>query len=431
MTNGGLYTVVVTNRAGATTSQVALLTVKAPPVIVQHPANRATVLGGSASFTVLAQGGAPLTYQWFFNLTTPIADATNPTLTLANVQPANVGTYTVRVVNPAGSATSLGATLTIKQTPVIVQQPSSLTVTQGNPAAFTVVATGDGPFGYRWFFNDTNVLSVPNSATLTLLNVQPSSAGQYTVLVTNDAASAWSTNAILTVRLPPTISQQPASVALPPGGTAIFAVTATGEGTLQYQWYFEATNAIADATNPMLTVENVQATNDGRYTVRVSNLIGTAVSTAALLRVRNLPTLTQPPASMTVTQGQTASFTVVAGGDGPFAYQWFFNSTNPIPNARGATLTISNVPPTAAGDYSVRVTNLVGFAISPEASLNVRLIPTITRQPAGLTVAIGTGVSFSVDVTGEAPFTYQWRHNTTNPIVNAMPEKLSDRYPLP
>jgi hypothetical protein len=409
LANVGAYSVVITNPAGAVTSQLATLTVKTPPVIVQHPANRAAVLGGTATFSVTAQGATPLTYQWFLNVTNAIADATNATLTLSNVQSGNVGTYSVRVGNPAGSVTSLGATLTLRLPPVISQQPASLIITQGNSATFTVVATGDGPFGYRWLFNETNVLGAPDSPTLSILNAQAANAGLYSVLVTNDAAGTLSSNATLTVRVPPTITLQPTDTAAAPGGSATFSVTAVGDSPLSYRWFFENTNAISDATNATLALQNVLPANDGRYSVRISNALGSVTSSNALLRVRNLPTITQAPSSLMVTQGHTAAFTVQAGGDGPFTYQWFFNATNPIANARSATLTLSNVAPAAAGAYSVRVTNLVGFVVSPEAILTVRLIPTITRQPASLTLAVGATAAFSVDVTGETPFNYQWR----------------------
>ena len=266
-----------------------------------------------------------------------------------------------RVTNAFGFATSSGATLVLRQPPVITQQPSSLIVTQGNNATFGVNVTGDGPFGYRWFFNDTNVLSAPNSATLVVSNAQSANSGLYSVLVTNDAASTLSTNATLTVRVPPFITNQPTDIAVTPNSPATFTTTADGDGPLQYQWFFEATNAIAGATSPSYSIANAQIANDGRYSVRVSNNVGFINSSSAALRVRNLPTIAQAPVSQTVTQGQSTVFTVLAGGDGPFTYQWFFNTTNPIAIATNATLTIPSTPPSADGRYSVRVTNLVGF----------------------------------------------------------------------
>lgn len=417
--NGGLYSVVVSNRAGAVFSSAALLAIETPPVFLQQPANRAVVPGGTTTFSVSVQAAEPLIYQWYFNSTTPIPNGTGAILTVTNAQSANVGTYSVRVTNAFGFAISSSATLVLKQPPVITQQPASLVVTQGNNATFGVLVTGDGPFGYRWLFNETNVLSVPNSATLVISNAQPANAGLYSVLVTNDAAATQSTGALLTVRVPPFITLQPVDVAVTPNSPATFTVAAGGDEPLQYQWFLDGTTALSGANGPSYSIANAQTANQGSYSVRVSNNVGSTNSSSGVLRVRNLPTIAQAPVSQTATQAHTTVFTVLAGGDGPFAYQWFFNGTNPIPSANTATLTILNTPPSAAGLYSVRVTNLVGFVVSPEATLTVRLIPTITAQPSGQIIPAGGTAAFSVEVTGEGPFTYQWRYQQTNRLAGA------------
>jgi len=417
--SAGLYFVTVSNRAGAVTSSAASLAVESPPVFLQQPISRAVVPGGSATFSVTVQAAEPILYQWYFNGATPIPNANSATLLITNAQSANAGAYSVRITNAFGFAISSSATLVLRQPPVITQQPASLVVTQGNNAAFAVTVTGDGPFGYRWFFNGTNALTVPNSPTLTVSNVQPAHAGLYSVLVTNDAATTLSTNATLTVLIPPFITLQPRDIAITPGSPATFIVAAGGDEPLQYQWFIGGTTAIPGATGPSYTIENAQTANEGSYSVHVSNAVGSTPSAGAVLRVRNLPTIVQPPASQTVTQGHTTVFTVQIGGDGPFTYQWFFNATNPIPNSTNATLTIPNTPPSAAGLYSVHVTNLVGFVISPEAALTVRLIPTITGQPVGVIIPVGGTASFSVAVTGETPFTYQWRYQQTNHLADA------------
>jgi uncharacterized repeat protein (TIGR01451 family) len=418
-TNGGFYSVVVSNRAGAVVSSAALLAIETPPVFLQQPANRAVVPGGTATFSVTVQAAEPLVYQWYFNGTTPIANGTGALLTVTNAQTANVGTYSVRVTNAFGFAISSSATLVLKQPPVITQQPASLVVTQGNNAAFSVLVTGDGPFGYRWLFNETNVLPVANSATLVISNAQLANVGLYTVLVTNDAASTLSTGALLTVRVPPFITLQPVDIAVTPNSPATFTAAAGGDQPLQYQWFLDGTTAIPGANGPSYSIASAQTANQGGYSVRVSNNVGSTNSASGVLRVRNLPTIAQAPVSQIVTQAQTTVFTVQAGGDGPFAYQWFFNGTNPIPSATTATLTIPNTPPSAAGLYSVRVTNLVGFVVSPEAALTVRLIPTITAQPSAQIIPAGGTATFSLVVTGEAPFTYQWRYQQTNRLAGA------------
>jgi len=86
------------------TSSIATLTVIAPPVITAQPQSLTNAAGATASFSVTATG-ANLSYQWKFN-TTNIAGATGSTYSIANVQAANAGNYTVVVQNTAGSVTS-------------------------------------------------------------------------------------------------------------------------------------------------------------------------------------------------------------------------------------------------------------------------------------------------------------------------------------
>src|SRR6266545_278792 len=63
-------------------------------------------------FSIAAIGAQPLSYQWYFN-DIPVPGATNATLTLTNVQPAQAGTYSVVIGSAAGTATSSGAVLTV------------------------------------------------------------------------------------------------------------------------------------------------------------------------------------------------------------------------------------------------------------------------------------------------------------------------------
>ncbi len=84
----------------------------AAPVIVSHPTNQTTTVGGTANFGVTASGTPPLSYQWNFNGTN-IAGATNTSLTLTNVQFSQAGNYAVLVTNVYGSVLSSNASLTV------------------------------------------------------------------------------------------------------------------------------------------------------------------------------------------------------------------------------------------------------------------------------------------------------------------------------
>ena len=83
-----------------------------PPSILTPPANQTVVEGGNATFSVVANGALPLHYQWSRN-GTPIANATNATLSLTGVLPSQAGNYRVTVTNNLGSTNSPIAVLTV------------------------------------------------------------------------------------------------------------------------------------------------------------------------------------------------------------------------------------------------------------------------------------------------------------------------------
>jgi hypothetical protein len=128
------------------------------------------------------------------------------------------------------------------------------------------------------------------------------------------------------------------------------------------------------------------------------------------------PTITSQPVSVTVTAGQTASFSVTASGTAPLAYQWQKNGAA-ISGATGASYT---TPATTTSDsgatFRCVVTNSAGSATSNNATLTVNAAataPTITTQPASQTVTAGATATFTVAASGTSPFTYQWRKNGT------------------
>ena len=83
--------------------------------------------------------------------------------------------------------------------PVILVSPESQTVAASNNVTFTVVASGSAPLRYQWYFNTNTPLLNATNSILTLLNVQSTNAGVYSVLVSNSVNSVTSGFATLTV----------------------------------------------------------------------------------------------------------------------------------------------------------------------------------------------------------------------------------------
>src|SRR5262249_32476579 len=119
------------------------------------------------------------------------------------------------------------------------------------------------------------------------------------------------------------------------------------------------------------------------------------------------------PQSITVNQGQDATFNVTASGTPPLRYQWRFNAAN-IAGATASSYTRPSAQLADTGSYSVVVTNVAGAITSAAASLTVNVPPSISAQPQSLTVTQGLNASFSVTAIGTQPLGYQWSFSGAN-----------------
>jgi xanthomonalisin len=250
--------------------------------------------------------------------------------------------------------------------PCILTPPASLAATNGNAAAFTVVAGGQPPFGYHWLFNGTNLpeggnVSGAGGSILTLAPVALTNAGSYSVVVTNAYGSATSSVATLIVVFPPAFSAQPASLALLAGSNAVFSATVSGATPLAYQWQFNGGNLLG-ATSNMLTLAAVTSADAGSYTLVVTNVYGAATSSVATLTVLLPAAVTVPLSTQTVQCGGNAAFSLTASGTPPLTYQWSLDGA-PIAGASGASLLLTNVH-LPNHTVAVVVSNLYGSAAS-------------------------------------------------------------------
>ena len=122
-------------------------------------------------------------------------------------------------------------TFTGSNAPIITTQPQSISVAAGNPASFTVTASGSQPLSYQWRKNTINIGGATNS-TYTIPAVSQSDAGNYSVIVSNSAGSATSNDAVLTVT---PANQLPTATINTPGAGATYAggdvINFSGTGT--------------------------------------------------------------------------------------------------------------------------------------------------------------------------------------------------------
>lgn len=195
--DAGTYRVQVTNAFGQILSQPATLTVWVPPAITMPPSNQTVNVGASASFSVIASGTAPLSYQWQRNGVN-LAGRTEDAVTFGSVSLADAGSYRVIVTNVAGSVTSAVAVLTVQAPPVITAHPRGGFAAIGSRVTLTGSATGDAPLSYQWRFNGADLAGATN-AILVLDPAQAADSGTYVLRATNLSGWAESDPAVLTV----------------------------------------------------------------------------------------------------------------------------------------------------------------------------------------------------------------------------------------
>lgn len=261
--------------------------------------------------------------------------------------------------------------------PSITVQPVNTTVNAGQKAGFSVRATGTGPLTYQWFEGSQPIAGATSPRYQTPATTTADNGETFFVIVTNPGGNTTSNTVTLTVNTAttaPTITQQPMNVTVTAGQTATFSVTATGTLPLNYQWY-QGTTPISGATSSSYIISNTTTAQSGEtFRVIVSNSGGSAHSNLVTLTVNagtTAPTITQQPTNVTVTAGQTATFSVTATGTLPLAYQWF-QGTTLISGATSSTYSIPNATIGLSGEtFVVVVSNSGGNATSNTVTLTV------------------------------------------------------------
>ncbi len=366
----------------------------------------AASLTANASYYI---GNLGLTYDTRYVTLSTVLSASAP-LVAGHVYRAKIGTadiaddtYDTAIFLEGGMLTSMAS-----DAPAIDTQPAAVGTGTGSTANFSVVAVGAPKLYYQWRKDGSDISNQTNSL-LTITNLATGDSGDYTVVITNSFGSITSQVAQLTVVAgAPGIVTQPQPLTLGVGDDANFSVTATNT-PLYYQWRFGGANLL-NATNSSLDITNLVVTNTGDYTVVITNVLGSITSAVAHLTVTSTaPFIVTQPQAATVTEGDTANFSVTVTGKTPLVFDWRKGGSTLKLATNDNTLALTNLVVANAGDITVVITNAYGSITSAVAHLTVNSgAPHITQSPQSASVLLGGSTLLSVTATGVAPLTYYW-----------------------
>ena len=449
--NGQHYRCVVTDANGQTVaSEAATLTIgtSAEPTelaITGQPEDQTAALDETTTFTVVATGNG-LSYQWQWQGTggywgnSGLPTANSASLEVPATADRNGQRYRCIITDANGnSVTSEAATLTIKASdePVaelaITAQPEDQTAALDETATFTVVATGNG-LSYQWQWESwdgrwsASGLPTANSASLEVPATEDRNGQRYRCVITDaNGQSITSEPATLTVgeAVEFAITAQPEDQTATLDETATFTVVATGNG-LSYQWQWESwdgrwsASGLPTANSASLEVPATEDRNGQRYRCVITDANGQSItSEPATLTVGEAVefAITAQPEDQTATLDETATFTVVATGNG-LTYQWQWQGTggywgnSGLPTANSASLEVPASVDRNGQSYRCIITDANGNSVTSEAAtLTVEIegdVLSIATHPEDQTVALGEIATFTVEATGEG-LAYQWQ----------------------
>ena len=405
--DAGDYTVTVTDavgvgggRADSATATVTVVT----PLTVTGPADVSAYDDAvSVTFSVAVSGGAPAyTYTWSKDgtpihlLASPIAQPNSDALVLSGPLAGLTGDYVCTVEDNLGSIENSGeGRLSVYPHLSISTQPVNTGGNAGDNATLAVVAEpGIAPLGYTWYKGTPpggtaidllpEPLTQPNSAVLTFTGLTQAMEGSYYVAVADSGTDeVTSSTATLTVRDTPLVfTTQPQGVAwyLEDGPLTLTVATSGGDGTVTYEWFFDAgVNGlpVSAGVGASLVIAAPSAANSGAYYCVATDNAGEVSSDSATVLVGNRIHFDSQPVGGMAAQGDEFTFTVgVTGGLGDLDYAWNFDDgqvktvhTDVGPNAPSYTLT--GLAPDDAGTYWVVVSDDYEWYASDQVTLEV------------------------------------------------------------
>ena len=154
---------------------------------------------------------------------------------------------------------------------------------------------------------------------------------------------------------------------------------------------------------------------------------------AAALTGDGRPWITVQPFNQVVPAAGCVTLNVMAAGEPPLSFQWQCNG-NPLPGATQATLTLTNVPLAAAGQYRCVVRNLLGSTTSQAVTLEVNRPPLVFKEFAPVSTPTGSALRIKLTgLSGAGPIVILCSTNLLNwiPVITNEPALGSRDFEVP
>gem|GEM_PF-1060079 len=335
-----IYCVITDIYGNSVTSDTVTLHIAAS--VVTQPQSVVAAPGATAKVTVKAAGDV-LTYKWYyknkgasrFSYTSTFTGNTY-SITMSDSRDGRQ-IYCVITDKYGNSVTTDTVTLTMGNTVKIAAQPENAVAASGKKASVTVNVTGDG-LTYKWYYKNKAMTSFVESTsitsdTYTVDKMTSSRDGRQIYCVITDKYGNSVTTNTVTLIMGNTVEivAQPESTVVPEGKKASVTVNATGDG-LTYKWFYKnkAMTSFVESTSitsDTYTVDKMTSSRDGRqiYCV-ITDKYGNSVTTDTVtLIMGNTVKIAAQPENVIVPNGEKASVTVSATGDG-LTYKWYYKN---------------------------------------------------------------------------------------------------------
>ncbi|XP_036005892.1 roundabout homolog 1 isoform X5 [Fundulus heteroclitus] len=341
--------------------------------------------------------------------------------------------------------------------PRIVEHPSDLIVSKGEPATLNCKAEGWPTPTVEWYKDGERVetdrdnprsqrMILPSGSLFFLRIVHGRRSkpdeGSYVCVARNYLGEAVSHNASLEVAiLRDDFRQNPADVIVAAGEPAVLECQPPrGHPEPTISWKKDGVN-IDDRDERItirggkLMITNARKSDAGKYVCVGTNMVGERDSEIAELTVLERPSFVRRPSSTVVLVDQSVEFRCEARGDPVPTVRWRKDDGD-LPKGRyemreDHTLKIRRVISADVGSYTCMAENMVGKA-EASATLTVHVMsvpPAFVVRPRNQVAGVGRTVTFQCEATGNPqPAIFWQREGSQNLLFSYQPPQPSSRF---